>query len=136
MKFTLDELETMKHDNEVLLQKVAVRMERKVTGKRWTEEDAKRVKELYKHRKKIKSKLLFAIDNCELSDTNMKAEDFDKAQGIYYESGNAYKTEDYVFMSAPLFADGTIDESNWCEVMPEDVCRRLRIIFNWARITD
>ena len=62
-KFTLAELETMRYDNEVLLQKVAVYMQRKVTAKRWTEKDAKKVKELYTHRKKIKSKLLFAIGN-------------------------------------------------------------------------
>ncbi len=63
MIFTLAELETMRHDNELLLQKVAVYMKRKVTAKRWTEKDAKKVKELYMHRKKIKIKLLFAIEN-------------------------------------------------------------------------
>tara|TARA_R100001129_G_C5258709_1_gene230465 strand:+ start:75 stop:320 length:246 start_codon:yes stop_codon:yes gene_type:complete len=47
----------------------------------------------------------------------LNTENFDTSKEIYYTSGNAYKMVDGTLWSAPLFVDGSIDESCWGEVM-------------------
>ena len=49
----------------------------------------------------------------------LSTENFDTSKRIYYTSGNAYKMVDGQLWSAPLFVDGSIDETCWCEVMEE-----------------
>lgn len=50
----------------------------------------------------------------------LNLENFDTKTGVYYTSGNAYKMVGDQLMSAPLFVDGSVDESCWCEVMDND----------------